>query len=86
MKKEKKKENSVQESIQLCAHPICTVDGDIITWQVADQGSKGPTGSQVISLHIYVQIRSITVKTLPRCIMISRTTAVQKDKHSIQIS
>ncbi len=47
---------------QLCAHSICTVDAAIITWQVADQGSKGPTGSQVISLHIYVQFRSITVK------------------------
>lgn len=63
-KSKKKKRLTLFKSvtpIELCAHSICTVDA-VITWQVADQGSKGPTGSQIISLHIYVQLRSITVK------------------------
>lgn len=66
MKKNQKKKKRLTlfksvTPIELCAHSICTVDA-VITWQVADQGSKGPTGSQIISLHIYVQLRSITVK------------------------
>lgn len=61
-KKKRKKKTLLKSPFQLCAHSVCTVDAAIITWQVAEQGSKGPTGSQVISPHIYVQFRSITVK------------------------
>lgn len=63
--KKKKKENSVQESIQLCAHSLCTITPPSSLDGMLDQGSQGPTGGQVISLHIYsmyVQFRSITVK------------------------
>ncbi|KAI3359890.1 hypothetical protein L3Q82_014242, partial [Scortum barcoo] len=48
-KKKKKKKITLFKSVipfQLCAHSICTVDAAIIIRQVADQGSKGPTGSQ----------------------------------------
>lgn len=57
-KKQQKKEREITlfksvTPFQLCAHSVCTADAAVITWQVADQGSEGPTGSQVISRHIY---------------------------------
>lgn len=58
--KNKNKKTLFKSVLHFNSVHIQYVDASIVTWQAEDQSSQ--LGSQVISLHIYVQFRSITVK------------------------